>query len=247
MTGPAAVTTDLRATPPVEIDLPDPSARLDHASTDTNRWFDGVRYGYGTSMVGQAPPEGALKTLLKHEYEADLLFDDAQGNCGSSQRKSARTALHRDGVLVGETEDAGYGRFDVAPGEAEFRVEASYERDPVLGFGSALSASWTFRSGTTTTPTALPLGVVRFAPWLDRAGDAPPRSVRRPAGRDRPFATTTVDASFDDGATWTAVPVVDGVATVPNPASGWVSLRVAAEAADGATFGQTAIRAYRIG
>ncbi|WP_143760598.1 hypothetical protein [Actinosynnema mirum] len=80
VTGPAAVTTDLRATPPVEIDLPDPSARLDHASTDTNRWFDGVRYGYGTSMVGeglrfaqvgQAPPEGALKTLLKHEYEAD--------------------------------------------------------------------------------------------------------------------------------------------------------------------------------
>ncbi|GAA2665408.1 S8 family serine peptidase [Actinosynnema pretiosum subsp. pretiosum] len=395
VTGPATVTTDLRTAPLVDVDLPDPSARLDFASTGTNHWFDGVRYGYGTSMigeglrfaqVGQAPPEGALKTLFEHEYGADPvdgaearyrlawvedglvdavdrtftaqdlaevrtefgpapagvgfwhgayaragglgsgillrpvppsgqvvdrvntearwdwehwqgqrgserryvtgqreyqpgktyrermgtpvhgpsgrvsatrtgdsievdvpLFDDAQGNYGSSQFKSARTALHRDGVLVGETEDAGHGRFEVAPGEAEFRVEASYERDSVLEFGSALSASWTFRSGTTATPTALPLGVVRFAPELDRAGTAPPGPFAVPLDATRPFATTTADASFDDGATWTAVPVVNGVATVPNPASGWVSLRVAAESADGTAFGQTAIRAYRIG
>ncbi|MFF5100335.1 MULTISPECIES: S8 family serine peptidase [Actinosynnema] len=175
------------------------------------------------------------------------LFDDSDGNLGDTPHTSARTALHRDGVLVGETAEPGSGVFDVAPGEAEFRLEASYERDEAVAeFGSALSASWTFRSGTTATPVELPLDVVRFAPELDRSGNAPAGAFAVPLEATGAFTTTTVDASFDDGATWTAVPVVDGVATVPNPASGWVSLRVSAEGPDG-TFAQTAIRAYRIG
>ncbi|GAA2665403.1 MULTISPECIES: S8 family serine peptidase [Actinosynnema] len=200
----------------------------------------------GTPVNGPSARASATRTGDSIDVAAPL-FDDSEGNRGQTQHKTARTALHRDGVLVGETTQPGYGWFDVAPGEAEFRLEASYERDSVLEFGRAVSATWTFRSDTATAPVELPLHVVRFAPELDRSGNAPAGAFPVPLEATGPFTTTTVSASFDDGATWTAVPVADGVATVPNPASGWVSLRVAAEAADGTAFGQTAIRAYRIG
>jgi hypothetical protein len=56
-----------------------------------------------------------------------------------------------------------------------------------------------------------------------------------------------VEVSFDDGSSWTAVPVASGAATIANPdAAGYGSLRVKATDSNGNTLEHTVIRAYKI-
>ncbi|MFG2101984.1 hypothetical protein ACGFJ5_15430 [Micromonospora echinaurantiaca] len=43
------------------------------------------------------------------------LHSDAEGHAGGSAADTARTALYRDGVLVGENAEPGYGEFEVPP------------------------------------------------------------------------------------------------------------------------------------
>jgi hypothetical protein len=61
------------------------------------------------------------------------------------------------------------------------------------------------------------------------------------------LASLTVEASFDDGRTWRAVPVAGAVATIDHPrAARFVSLRAKAADANGNTVEQTTIRAYGV-
>jgi hypothetical protein len=58
----------------------------------------------------------------------------------------------------------------------------------------------------------------------------------------------TIEASFDDGVTWTPVRLQQDAALVRHPAgSGFVSLRATAADSDGNTVEQTIIHAYRYG
>ncbi|GGP73264.1 S8 family serine peptidase [Saccharothrix coeruleofusca] len=183
------------------------------------------------------------------------LFADGAGNGGSTNATSARTALWRDGVLVGETANGGNGLFDVPGGAADFRLETSAVRAPGISeFSAEVRSSWTFRSDTVPQGEfrPLPLSVVRFAPVLDERGAAPvgplevPLVVQQLAGAGQ-LGRIDVEASFDDGRTWRAVPVSDGVARVDNPAAGFASLRVKAVDSAGNALEHTVVRAYRIG
>jgi hypothetical protein len=79
-----------------------------------------------------------------------------------------------------------------------------------------------------------------------------PATVERPAGAATPhIAEITVEASFDDGATWSQVPAVAaddrwlGLVIAPRDAT-HVSLRSTARDVEGRRAEQTLVRAYRL-
>lgn len=189
------------------------------------------------------------------------LYGDRAGHAGSFvPTDDSRTALYRDGELVGEFPLSGRGSFTVPPETADYRLEVADTR----GTGELtthLSAAWTFRSGHADgdEPVRLPLSAVRFTPILDADNAAPagrsfdlPVTVEGQAGA-RTARTTglIVEASYDDGATWSKAslrPAPAGwIATVRHPAgAGFASLRATATDADGTTVTETIDRAYRL-
>ncbi|WP_246018785.1 S8 family serine peptidase [Saccharothrix australiensis] len=186
------------------------------------------------------------------------LWGDGYGNIGDSNTTSARTTLYRDGKKVGEYPNAANGRFEVAPGAGEFKVDTEGVRVPGASeFSTKVAGTWTFRSDTVpgTTPRALPLTVVRFEPELDDQGAAPADRVLRvplkvqqhKGGADGKVRRLDVEVSFDDGRTWSKAPVTGRTALVRNGAAGgFASLRVKGADSAGNTFEHTLIRAYRI-
>ncbi|MFD1326251.1 peptidase S8, partial [Micromonospora sonneratiae] len=75
---------------------------------------------YGPAFSDYLPTNGI--TRQGDTIGVDLpLFSDSAGHAGDSVPTSARTALYRNGVLVGETGDPGWGMFVVPPGRASYR------------------------------------------------------------------------------------------------------------------------------
>jgi subtilisin family serine protease len=184
------------------------------------------------------------------------MINDAANNHGWVRYDTARTTLYRDGQKVGET-PALYGQFTVPTGPAAFRAELDLVRSPGgSDFGTRVTGAWTFRSDTVAGGQSrrLPLSVVRFAPKLDGNGGTPagrvlriPLTVEQQQGADNgQVRRVKVDVSFDDGKTWSEVPVVGGTALVRNDRAGFASLRAKGSDSKGNTFEHSVIRAYRI-
>ncbi|MFJ6674729.1 S8 family serine peptidase [Actinosynnema sp. NPDC091369] len=222
----------------------------------------GYAEAFGFPVIGPTPPHSAAPYLFRvgDVVVADLwLFGDGAGNRGDSMTGTSRTALHRDGELVGETPLPGIGVFPVPPGAATYRLEADSSRSAdVSEFSTRVHTAWTFRSDTApgADRQALPLTVVRFTPRLDESGAARagrllavPLVIGRQAGDDRGHVRDLrVEASFDDGGTWTKAPVLGHTAMVHNAAAAgaYVSLRVKGSDSKGNTFEHTLIRAYKL-
>ncbi|ATE53193.1 S8 family serine peptidase [Actinosynnema pretiosum] len=181
------------------------------------------------------------------------LFGDRAGNLGASDTASARTALERNGKPVGESAWPGSGQFTLEPGAADYRVSTEVVRTGgASDFSTRLSGAWTFRAGAGTGRAELPLTLVRFTPALDRDGAARagfsllPLEFQR-AGGASGLRSLTVEASYDDGASWAKVPMLLGSALLDLPRAGeFTSLRVKGVDGAGNGFEQTAIRAYKI-
>ncbi|MFB9348533.1 S8 family serine peptidase [Streptomyces heliomycini] len=188
------------------------------------------------------------------------LFSDAAGHVGSpAYADRARTALYRDGQLVGETEYLGFGMFNVPAARATYRLEASAEQQ-VFGLGSRVDAAWTFPSQNTGGTAVLPLLTVGFSPRLDGDDAAPsghpftiPVTVKRQPGAPGTgrIRTPGVEVSYDDGKTWRTAEVnrrgKQWAAVVQHPSgSGHVSLRATASDTAGSAVTQSVIRAYRL-
>jgi subtilisin family serine protease len=187
------------------------------------------------------------------------LFGDSAGHAGFSSVDSGRTALYRDGALVGEFDEAGFGEFQVPAGPADYRLEVSAERG-LTELATRVDAAWTFRSGSVSgdEPVALPVAAVRFTPKMRPDGTAGPGRFELPvtveyqAGVVAPkVRQLTVEVSYDDGRTWTRAAVRSTkqgwTATVTHPrGGGFVSLRASATDADGNSVTQTVIRSYRL-
>ncbi|MFD1146320.1 S8 family serine peptidase [Saccharothrix hoggarensis] len=186
------------------------------------------------------------------------VFNDSANNLGGSALASGRTALYREGELVGEVPEFG-GNFPVPAGDAAYRAEIDHVRAPgISDFTTRVAGAWTFRSDTAPAEGSrkLPLTVVRFGPRLDADGGAPagrllrvPLTVEQQQGADNGrVRAVEVEVSFDDGKTWSAAPVVGGAALVRNADApgGFASLRAKGGDSKGNTFEHTVIRAYRI-
>ncbi|OKI49281.1 S8 family serine peptidase [Micromonospora sp. CB01531] len=188
------------------------------------------------------------------------LFSDAAGHPGGSLTDTQRTALYRDGTLVAEQPNGGYGEFEVPPGAASYRVETSATRG-FTDLSTEVSASWTFRSRHVTGDDwlRLPAMAVHFAPPLAVDNSAPtgrtftiPVTVeRQPDAPAAKVAKLTVDVSYDGGKTWRKADLhkqgAGWVAVVWHPAGpGYVSLRATARDSAGNTVTQRIIQAYRL-
>ncbi|MFJ6676441.1 S8 family serine peptidase [Actinosynnema sp. NPDC091369] len=237
----------------VEATLTSPERRYERGGTHRERFNDPV--------FSPALPESRSPYLARSGNEISFavpLFTDRAGNGGNAAVSSARTTLLRNGTKVGETAYAANGLFAVPAGAAAYRVETDAVRAAGTSeFATRVSAAWTFRSDTTTTAeyVPLPLSVVRFTPELDAGGAAPrgqalrvPLTVQQQEGATNGRVDRIdVEVSFDDGTTWTAVPVSANVATVTTPnAAGYGSVRVRATDSNGNALEHTVIRAYKI-
>ncbi|NUT53886.1 MAG: hypothetical protein HOV94_42340, partial [Saccharothrix sp.] len=241
------------------------TAALEGGKTVEMRWNAAVAApvfaGTTTNELGEDHP-WAWRTGDLFDITVPF-FTDAAGHARAAQPffgyDTGTTALYRDGKLVGSQDQPGRGVFVVGREDAEYRLTAEVSRAdaPFWPLSTAVAGSWTFRSGFRQGPGgALPLLSVGFAPAVDLRNVAPagsfalPITVRR-QDKAPEVRSLELEVSFDDGGTWTPVPVSrDGAgwtATVTNPASGFASLRAKASDTEGNAVEQTVVRAYGIG
>jgi hypothetical protein len=164
----------------------------------------------------------------------------------------AHTTLSRDGKEIGASDTAGQGTFAVPPDSGVYVLHTEATRDNALS--SKVVADWTFTSGsvTGTTPASLPLLAVRYAPAVDARNRVPARlptyvpiTVDDNAGG--PAELTALSVSYDEGATWRAVPFSAKGALLVHPAGAkTVSLKATATGQAGSKVEQTIIDAFLI-
>ncbi|MEU1395661.1 S8 family serine peptidase [Micromonospora zamorensis] len=215
---------------------------------------------YGPSFPAPRwPGQGVTRT--GDDIQVDVPFyGDADGHAGGSIVDTARTALYRDGKLVGESSEPGFGQFTVPPGNAGYRLEVSATRS-FTDLSTEVSTAWTFRSRHVSGDDyrQLPVSAIRFTPPLsvDNAAPAgrslviPVQVQRQPGAAGSRVTKLTVDVSYDGGKTWQAAKVRHGghgwTATVRHPAGpGYASLRASARDTAGNTVTQRVIQAYRL-
>ncbi|MBB5957106.1 hypothetical protein FHS29_003699 [Saccharothrix tamanrassetensis] len=128
------------------------------------------------------PAEWAGRLGDQVRVSVPMFTDQDPRRFGFSQTVKARTTLHRDGVLVGESPSAGSLRGTVPAGRGAFRLHTRAQRADVSELSTDVSATRTFASDTVAGETAvdLPLLAVRFALRLDDRNRA---SVRVPGVR----------------------------------------------------------------
>lgn len=177
-------------------------------------------------------------------------FADAAGHAGFSAYDTATTTVYRNGKKYASYNDVlDAARFELPAGRAYYRLETTVDRSAsgVATVSPKITWQTEFVSARTAGATPVPTSVVRYAPELGLDSTAPagaawavPVTVQG-AAAGRPVY---VSVSYDSGATWAYVPVVNGRVTVTNPpAGGTVSFR--ARVADGQATAQTVIDAYR--
>ncbi|MFF0775656.1 S8 family serine peptidase [Nonomuraea wenchangensis] len=225
--------------------------RLRPGSVSTELWNRGV---FGPSLPsGDQPREPASRTGDVIAVNLPM-FGDGRGSIGDSWPAAEHVSLYRDGELVGES-DGLMESFTVPAGRGTYRLVAGAERGESAVLSTRSSATWTFRSESTNSPTRLPLSVVRFTPDLDVRNSAPagrrfvvPFTVQRLAGSAAgPAREVVVEVSYDDGVTWSRAKAAGSKVVVDHPGrSGFVSLRASLSDIHGNTVEQTVIRAYRI-
>jgi subtilisin family serine protease len=181
--------------------------------------------------------------------QAGLAAPSGAGTHGGSRLSNGAMRLFRDGVLVAESTNEMLSLDVVVPLEpSRYRLEANAEREAPFTLATKVAAVWQFTSSG--ADTRLPLPAVRLAPELTDDGTAPTgRPLAVPISTEHlANASVTMDVSFNDGVTWTAVPVHRSVAIVKHPPrAGFVSLRVKATSTEGNSVEQTVIHAYQIG
>ncbi|MBZ3901851.1 S8 family serine peptidase [Streptomyces griseiscabiei] len=230
---------------------------------------DDLRWGHGPLGPSFADRRGLTYGSVRRQGDT-LMFhtppfaDQDPGHTGFSLGDSGRTRLWREGKLLA---DVPYPFYDaqgpVPAAEASYRLETAVDRGG-QGYltSTSVKAAWTFRSGHTEGGrwTALPVTAIRFTPdlRLDNSARAGHRMTlpvvlrRQPGAPESAVRELSVEVSYDDGATWTAVDVrrtgnpERWRAELRNPRSGFASLRAKSVDADGGTAAYTVIRAYRL-
>jgi hypothetical protein len=185
------------------------------------------------------------------------LFSDAANRAGDA-RVTTQFSLFRNGTLIAEevVDRSGFdATFIVSPDPAQYQVVYAADRSAFGDFTTQVNVAWTFQSAHVDGSGNLPVSVVRFTPALDANGAAPagrvfhvPFSIQTQQGVTQGgVQRLEVDASYDDGQTWTAVPVVGHTALLHHPATGnFVLLRAKLTFGDGSALDQTIIHAYRL-
>ncbi|MFJ2952723.1 S8 family serine peptidase [Streptomyces sp. NPDC087226] len=175
---------------------------------------------------------------------------------------SASATLYRNGKQIFTSDNGAWGDIEVPAGKADYRLDLTTSRvSDDWHFGTSTRTSWTFASGTAAGTSLLPLLQVDYDVPVDARNTVGPQrrhtlglGVRMQDGMSTPDRVALkVEASYDDGRTWTAArtaPLGGGEsnATVERPSkvrgNAYVTLRVTATDAAGNSVRQTVDRAY---
>jgi PA domain len=222
--------------------------------------------------AGRAPITAAPNPARLVQRTGDLMrvavdgFTDADGNHGTQYTHPSGVRTHleirADGALVGETDNLPSGTVRLPGGTS--RVSISFTADNPQAWNELSThtdTAWSFPSTTTAG------GAVEIQPLLlpdydvdvdlhnrlradNRGGVTFDLRLRRPDGAaSAPVRELSIDASYDDGATWRPAAVTGGADAwrVDLPAgSGPVSLRLHAEDTAGSAVDQTIVRAFDV-
>ncbi|WP_067807305.1 S8 family serine peptidase [Actinomadura formosensis] len=223
------------------------------------RNFTGRRHPvevWGGAVAGPSiAMAGARRTGNEMNIPLPSMFSDGGGHLGDSDGPHTIT-LDADGRRIAQAADT-YGLTAGVPArDARYTLTVDHRR--ALPMSTRVTSVWTFRSGPAgPAGRALPLQAVRFAPpGLDgrnqaKAGTTLNVPVRVEGTTTAKVKRLTVQASFDDGRTWTPLrprPAGGGwQVAVTNPGhAGFVSLRATAQDPAGDTVTQTILRAYAV-
>ncbi|HKD97559.1 MAG TPA: S8 family peptidase [Micromonosporaceae bacterium] len=186
------------------------------------------------------------------------LSDPFLGNLNAT----GSTTLSSGGTVIGSDPFVGSDQFTVPAAPAWYTLSVTAARSPAWSrLSPQVSAVWRFRSGHTDpdSTTLLPVMTVRMTGAFDAFDRAPAGAPFRldltpgvqAGGPASPVTAVTVSYSTNGGKTWHRATVTRGPdggwhATIANPASGFVSLRVSATDKAGASVTETIIRAYGV-
>ena len=189
-------------------------------------------------------------------------FTDAEGNHGSAYSDASGMATHLEvlanGALVAETDHLPYGIAALPAGESQVAIHFTTANPQSWNqLSTSTDTTWTFPSSTTSSPVNAPV----LLPDYDVAVDLRNRVRTDQHGRTAfdlaiPHADgsgepvdVTLDASWDDGGTWTPASVTatdSGWHVVLAKGTGFASLRLHAADNAGSTVDQTVVRAFLV-
>ncbi|MEU4620121.1 hypothetical protein AB0G04_09065 [Actinoplanes sp. NPDC023801] len=223
-------------------------------TTGAERWNSAV---FGPSFPSPWPWSWtrAVRTGNTIDVELPLFTDQGLRREGRSATTSASTTLHRDGILVGSSAEAGKGSFTVPAAAGRYQLAARATRQSAVS--PEVDVRWRFRSAAATAASRLPLAAVRFTPRLDADNRAPggcrfevPLQVQwQHEAAHGTVRSLSVQASYDDGRTWQNATLRGSgeqrTAVLNHPHTArHVSLRATVVDSDGNRVDQTVKRAY---
>ncbi|HSV66150.1 MAG TPA: S8 family serine peptidase [Mycobacteriales bacterium] len=224
-------------------------------SADWNRAPLGPAFGYGPDGWGVYRAGSQLAVLLN-----PVSGNDPEQFTQAPLGLTGTLTLSREGAVLGTSQTPDIGVFDIPDSPGTYVLRTTGVRVvPWSVIGTKVDVAWTFHDPGAAAPAVpLPLLVVRARGEVDAQDRAPadrPYTLsllvqHQPGSTVSAVTDLRVEASFDDGATWTSVPTVrsgdGGTATLRNPAgNGFVSLRITAADAAGNAVTQTVTRAYQ--
>ena len=167
--------------------------------------------------------------------------------------------LYQDGKLLKEQPQFWATTLPVSPDPATYRVTMDTDRPAWFPLSTKTSTAWTFKSARPAGGQEnLALLWPRYGLDLDAENTTPGGNTYHfdlafvsQSGTAADIAEVQVEASTDDGATWSPATVKtksDGhyKVSVRNPAKGYVSLRVKAQDTGGSKVEQTLLKAYAV-
>ncbi|GIH13016.1 S8 family peptidase [Rugosimonospora africana] len=210
-------------------------------------------------LIANGFAHGVLRRGDQFAAGVDMFVDSAPDHLSEPKAQRATAQLYRDGQLIQDWPSFAYVSADLPPDKATYRLAATVT-SPISQISTTITSDWTFQSEHVDGDQAavLPLLNVRYTPALDAHNHARPGEhylipvavSRQPGAGTATIAKLTVEASDDDGKTWSEAPLARNgggwVATVDNPGGGSVSLRAHAQDTDGNELDQTIIRAYLV-
>ncbi|RKS69048.1 hypothetical protein BZB76_6187 [Actinomadura pelletieri DSM 43383] len=210
-----------------------------------------------TMKVGHGQGQLLARPLLADTGQPG--HENFSGNYGNGT--TGTLTLYRNGQKVGESANPMAGDWNVPADPATFRLDLAVNRNVAWSnYATSINARWTFPSAERPghpLDDQRRLLQPRISGAFDGNGRAPVGTtfpldvvVERPVGGSA-VTLTSVEASFNDGTTWSTVPVTASgtdrwTANILHwwPHNGYVALRVKATDGSGNAVEQTVIRAY---
>lgn len=237
------------------------SGALEAGSVQDMSW-NNAPLSVGIDNNGQSWPPGTFVRWDRYEmlYFAPWMFSSSTGGEGiMSEYLPGKITLSQDGQVLAQNDEIGVGIDAASVPAGELTVTARAEREaPWTPLGTRSEGEWTFDYDPQGN-AMLPVSVVEFAASGIVNGTAEAGTVQdvelefaqQPGADAQVCAAMTFDVSFDDGATWTAVPLDrDGnTATaqiaLPDDAA-FASVRFTAADENGNTVWHETIRSFGI-